>query len=91
MIFSCLFPGIGYSLDPDFSFVKIAAPYAQVRYLCDIAIIKVSARKNLFRVTFEVRFLNYTNHLQELLDLKEQRPSGTQLVAEMRKQADDVT
>ncbi|XP_071725997.1 protein ACTIVITY OF BC1 COMPLEX KINASE 7, chloroplastic [Rutidosis leptorrhynchoides] len=47
--------GIGYSLDPDFSFVKIAAPYAQ-----------------------------------ELLDLKQQRPSGTQLVAEMRKQADDA-
>ncbi|KAL8209113.1 hypothetical protein R6Q57_008525 [Mikania cordata] len=47
--------GIGYSLDPDFSFVKIAAPYAQ-----------------------------------ELLDLKQQRPSGTQLVAEIRKQADDA-
>lgn len=24
-------PGIGYTLDPDFSFVKIAAPYAQVK------------------------------------------------------------
>lgn len=47
--------GIGYALDPDFSFVKIAAPYAQ-----------------------------------ELLDLKQQRPSGTQLVAEIRKQADDA-
>ncbi|KAL7592291.1 hypothetical protein Lser_V15G34915 [Lactuca serriola] len=46
--------GIGYSLDPDFSFVKIAAPYAQ-----------------------------------ELLDLKQQR-SGTQLVQEIRKQADDA-
>ncbi|KAJ0733373.1 putative ABC-type Cd(2+) transporter [Helianthus annuus] len=47
--------GIGYSLDPNFSFVKIASPY-----------------------------------IQELLDLKEQQPSGTQLVAEMRKQADDA-
>lgn len=25
-----VFVGIGYTLDPDFSFVKIAAPYAQV-------------------------------------------------------------
>ncbi|KAI3675136.1 hypothetical protein L1987_84721 [Smallanthus sonchifolius] len=47
--------GVGYSLDPNFSFVKIAAPYAQ-----------------------------------ELLDLKQQQPSGTQLVAKMRKQADDA-
>jgi disease resistance protein RPM1 len=47
--------GIGYILDPDFSFVKIAAPYAQ-----------------------------------ELLDLKQQRRSGTQLVQEIRKQADDA-
>lgn len=27
------FIGIGYSLDPDFSFVKIAAPYAQVPFI----------------------------------------------------------
>ncbi|KAK9056819.1 hypothetical protein SSX86_024183 [Deinandra increscens subsp. villosa] len=47
--------GVGYSLDPKFSFVKIAAPYAQ-----------------------------------ELLDLKQQEPSGRQLVAEMQKQADDA-
>ncbi|KAK3022455.1 hypothetical protein RJ639_046330 [Escallonia herrerae] len=47
--------GIGYILDPDFSFVKIAAPYAQ-----------------------------------ELLDIKQQRRSGTQLVQEIRKQADDA-
>ncbi|KAI3769536.1 hypothetical protein L6452_00642 [Arctium lappa] len=47
--------GIGYSLDPDFSFVKIAAPYAQ-----------------------------------ELLDLKQQRRSGTQLVQEIQKQANDA-
>ncbi|XP_076909057.1 protein ACTIVITY OF BC1 COMPLEX KINASE 7, chloroplastic-like [Bidens hawaiensis] len=47
--------GIGYSLDPNFSFVKIASPYAQ-----------------------------------ELLDLKQQQPSGPQLVAEMQKQADDA-
>ncbi|KAL7128581.1 hypothetical protein ABFS83_13G005000 [Erythranthe nasuta] len=46
--------GIGYTLDPDFSFPKIAAPYAQ-----------------------------------ELLDLKQQR-SGTQLVQEIRKQANDA-
>lgn len=46
--------GIGYILDPDFSFVKVAAPYAQ-----------------------------------ELLDLKQNR-SGTQLVQELRKQADDA-
>lgn len=46
--------GIAYILDSNFSFVKIAAPYAQ-----------------------------------ELLDLKQQR-SGTQLVQEIRKQADDA-
>ncbi|XP_042475636.1 protein ACTIVITY OF BC1 COMPLEX KINASE 7, chloroplastic-like isoform X2 [Macadamia integrifolia] len=47
-------PGIGYTLDPDFSVVKIAAPYAQ-----------------------------------ELLDLKEKQRSGTQLVEEIRRQAND--
>ncbi|AEE74590.1 UbiB domain [Arabidopsis thaliana x Arabidopsis arenosa] len=47
--------GIGYILDPEFSFVKVAAPYAQ-----------------------------------ELLDLKQRQRSGTQLVQEIRKQADDA-
>ncbi|GAB4825302.1 Protein ACTIVITY OF BC1 COMPLEX KINASE 7, chloroplastic [Ancistrocladus abbreviatus] len=47
--------GVGYVLDPDFSFVKVAAPYAQ-----------------------------------ELLDLKQKQRSGTQLVEEIRKQADDA-
>ncbi|KAM7503784.1 hypothetical protein LguiB_002688 [Lonicera macranthoides] len=47
--------GIGYTLNPDFSFVKIAAPYAQ-----------------------------------ELLDIKQQQRSGTRLVEEIRKQADDA-
>ncbi|KAL9453873.1 hypothetical protein AB3S75_009473 [Citrus x aurantiifolia] len=47
--------GIGNILDPDFSFVKVAAPYAQ-----------------------------------ELLDLKQQQQSGTQLVEQIRKQADDA-
>ncbi|XP_022140650.1 uncharacterized protein LOC111011256 [Momordica charantia] len=47
--------GIGYSLDPNFSFVKIAAPYAQ-----------------------------------ELLDIKQKEQSGTQLVQEIRKQANDA-
>ncbi|KAL8477983.1 hypothetical protein ACS0TY_030040 [Phlomoides rotata] len=47
--------GIGYTLNPDFSFPKIAAPYAQ-----------------------------------ELLDLRQQRPSGPRLVQEIRKQADDA-
>ncbi|CAK9151860.1 unnamed protein product [Ilex paraguariensis] len=47
--------GIGYNLDPDFSFVKIAAPYAQ-----------------------------------ELLDIRQKRQTGTQLVQEIRKQADDA-
>ncbi|KAL6135105.1 hypothetical protein ACLB2K_067333 [Fragaria x ananassa] len=47
--------GIGYILNPDFSFVKIAAPYAQ-----------------------------------ELLDLRQKRRTGTQLVNEIRKQADDA-
>ncbi|XP_028115200.1 protein ACTIVITY OF BC1 COMPLEX KINASE 7, chloroplastic isoform X2 [Camellia sinensis] len=47
--------GVGYTLDPDFSFVKIAAPYAQ-----------------------------------ELLDLKQKQRTGTQLVQEIRKQADDA-
>ncbi|KAK4751078.1 hypothetical protein SAY87_004560 [Trapa incisa] len=46
--------GIGYILDPEFSFVKIAAPYAQ-----------------------------------ELLDAR-QRQSGTELVREIRKQADSA-
>ncbi|KAL5974370.1 Protein ACTIVITY OF BC1 COMPLEX KINASE 7, chloroplastic [Asimina triloba] len=47
--------GIGYTLDPDFSFVKIAAPYAQ-----------------------------------ELLDTRQKQRSGTRLVEELRKQADDA-
>ncbi|KAJ4763193.1 Protein kinase superfamily protein [Rhynchospora pubera] len=47
--------GIGYTLDPDFSFVKVAAPYAQ-----------------------------------ELLDLKQKRPGGVELVEEIRKQANDA-
>ncbi|KAF3325986.1 ABC1 family [Carex littledalei] len=47
--------GIGYTLDPDFSFVKVAAPYAQ-----------------------------------ELLDLKQKRPGGVQIVEEIRKQANDA-
>ncbi|KZV32824.1 hypothetical protein F511_24070 [Dorcoceras hygrometricum] len=47
--------GIGYNLDPEFSFAKIAAPYAQ-----------------------------------ELLDLKQQQRTGSQLVREIRKQADDA-
>ncbi|EEF30171.1 Protein ABC1, mitochondrial precursor, putative [Ricinus communis] len=47
--------GIGYILDPDFSFVKIAAPYAQ-----------------------------------ELLDLRKRQSTGTQLVEEIRKQANDA-
>ncbi|XP_073035630.1 protein ACTIVITY OF BC1 COMPLEX KINASE 7, chloroplastic isoform X2 [Primulina eburnea] len=47
--------GIGCNLDPEFSFAKIAAPYAQ-----------------------------------ELLDLKQQQRTGTQLVQEIRKQADDA-
>ncbi|XP_057466459.1 protein ACTIVITY OF BC1 COMPLEX KINASE 7, chloroplastic-like [Actinidia eriantha] len=47
--------GIGYNLDPDFSFVKIATPYAQ-----------------------------------ELLALKRKQHNGTELVQEMKKQADDA-
>ncbi|KAM1461562.1 hypothetical protein TB2_045735 [Malus domestica] len=47
--------GIGYILDKDFSFVKIAAPYAQ-----------------------------------ELLDLRQKQRTGTQLVNDIRKQADDA-
>lgn len=47
--------GIGYTLDPNFSFVKIAAPYAQ-----------------------------------ELLDIRQKRQTGTQLVEQIRKQADDA-
>ncbi|XP_010069706.2 protein ACTIVITY OF BC1 COMPLEX KINASE 7, chloroplastic [Eucalyptus grandis] len=47
--------GIGYTLDPNFSFVKIAAPYAQ-----------------------------------ELLDIRPKQQTGTQLVEQIRKQADDV-
>lgn len=47
--------GIGYTLDPDFSFVKVAAPYAQ-----------------------------------ELLDVRQKQRGGTELVAEIRKQANDA-
>ncbi|KAF8409743.1 hypothetical protein HHK36_005822 [Tetracentron sinense] len=47
--------GIGYTLNPDFSFVKIAAPYAQ-----------------------------------ELLDVRQKQQSGTQLVDEIRRQANDA-
>lgn len=47
--------GVGKTLDPDFSFVKVAAPYAQ-----------------------------------ELLDMKERRRAGAELVQEIRKQAEDA-
>ncbi|CAD5189961.1 unnamed protein product [Musa acuminata subsp. malaccensis] len=47
--------GIGYMLDPKFSFPKIAAPYAQ-----------------------------------ELLDIRQKQPGGTELVEEIRKQANDA-
>ncbi|KAJ8497229.1 hypothetical protein OPV22_007781 [Ensete ventricosum] len=47
--------GIGYMLDPKFSFAKVAAPYAQ-----------------------------------ELLDIRQKQPGGTELVEEIRKQANDV-
>ncbi|KAK7258324.1 hypothetical protein RIF29_23897 [Crotalaria pallida] len=47
--------GIGYTLNPDFSFAKIAAPFAQ-----------------------------------ELLDIRQKRRPGPQLVEEIRKQADDA-
>ncbi|KAI5406587.1 Protein ACTIVITY OF BC1 COMPLEX KINASE 7 [Lathyrus oleraceus] len=47
--------GIGYTLNPDFSFVKIAAPYAQ-----------------------------------ELLDIRQRRPTGPQFVEQITKQANDV-
>ncbi|KAJ4730239.1 Protein kinase [Melia azedarach] len=47
--------GIGNILDPDFSFVKVAAPYAQ-----------------------------------ELLDIRQRQQSGTQLVEQIRKQADNA-
>ncbi|XP_007049375.2 PREDICTED: uncharacterized protein sll1770 [Theobroma cacao] len=47
--------GIGYTLDPNFSFAKIAAPYAQ-----------------------------------ELLDIRQRQQTGTQLVEQIRKQADDA-
>ncbi|KAK7819314.1 protein activity of bc1 complex kinase 7 [Quercus suber] len=57
--------GIGYILDPDFSFVKIAAPYAQ----CSS---------------------NAPHYVQELLDIRQKQRSGTQIVEEIRKQADDA-
>ncbi|KAL6537997.1 Protein ACTIVITY OF BC1 COMPLEX KINASE 7, chloroplastic [Orobanche gracilis] len=47
--------GIGHTLDPNFSFVKVAAPYAQ-----------------------------------ELLDLRQQHRTGTQVVQEIKKQADNA-
>ncbi|XP_057955183.1 protein ACTIVITY OF BC1 COMPLEX KINASE 7, chloroplastic isoform X3 [Malania oleifera] len=47
--------GIGYTLDPNFSFVKIAAPYAQ-----------------------------------ELLDIRQKQQSGTQIVEEITKRANDA-
>ncbi|XP_078439015.1 protein kinase superfamily protein [Wolffia australiana] len=47
--------GIGYTLDPDFSFAKIAAPYAQ-----------------------------------ELLDIRQRQSSGTEIVNQIRKQANDA-
>ncbi|KAK4781969.1 hypothetical protein SAY86_016071 [Trapa natans] len=47
--------GIGYTLDPNFSFARIATPYAH-----------------------------------ELLDVRQRQRSGTQIVQEIRKQADDA-
>ncbi|KAJ0989692.1 hypothetical protein J5N97_008048 [Dioscorea zingiberensis] len=47
--------GIGYTLDPEFSFAKVAAPYAQ-----------------------------------ELLDIRQSRRSGVEVVEEIRRQANDA-
>ncbi|KAL9264090.1 ACTIVITY OF BC1 COMPLEX KINASE 7, chloroplastic-like protein [Drosera capensis] len=62
--------GVGYILDPNFSFVKVAAPYAQ-------------AFLNILKP-------GISSQLQELLDLKQKQRSGTQLVQEIRKQAEDA-
>lgn len=81
-IWSPVAVGIGYTLDPKFSFPKIAAPYAQVCLLATVACCCCiyDYYKRSQRATC----------VQELLDMKQQRPTGPQLVREIRKQADDV-
>lgn len=85
--YHCVLPGIGYILDPDFSFVKIAAPYAQVGYVL-LARFHYSFSPNAFMVC--IQLTDALHHLQELLDGRQRPRNGTRLVEEIRKQANDV-
>jgi hypothetical protein len=75
--------GIGYILNPDFSFVKIAAPYAQVQTVYD---------QLLFLFSVKILCNTHTSCmlLQELLDIRQRQPTGPQLVQQITKQANDV-
>jgi hypothetical protein len=75
--------GIGYILNPDFSFVKIAAPYAQVQTVYD---------QLLFPFSVKMLCNTHTSYmlLQELLDIRQRQPTGPQLVQQITKQANDV-
>lgn len=87
LIFIWLFivlTGIGYILNPDFSFVKIAAPYAQVKTVLWPVIV------SFFVIILCNTHASYMFILQELLDVRQKRRTGPQLVEEIRKQADDV-
>ena len=77
-------------LDPDFSFAKIAAPYAQVQYICMNTYIWCWQLLWILLLTKVISGLKWFKHLQELLDVRQQQRNGTQLVQEIRKQADDV-
>ncbi|KAF9669646.1 hypothetical protein SADUNF_Sadunf14G0128900 [Salix dunnii] len=79
--------GIGYILDPDFSFVKIAAPYAQVGYVL-LARFHYSFSPSAFMVC--IQLTDASHSLQELLDGRQKPRNGTQLVEEIRKQANDA-
>lgn len=69
-------------MDPDFSFPKIAAPYAQVDDQTS------TPSDNKMQPLLSSNVIGFT--LQELLDLRQKQRSGPQLVQEIRKQADDV-
>lgn len=72
--------------------MKIAAPYAQVPYNFLTILIYHFVHNNLvYALSMVWKYIaDIINYMQELLDLRQQRRTGTQLVNEIRRQADDV-
>lgn len=98
---SVCFSGIGYALDPNFSFAKVAAPYAQVctlsmfwklfvlYWLCIKLLTDIFSNRSTCNVTIYICIFNVLE-IQELLDIKQTQRSGAELVQEIRRQANDV-